>query len=143
MRPLSERLGTSFAAFVVVGTIGFLIESALLTWLMVGEHWTALQGRAVSFPVAVTATWWLNRRLAFAGRGALAVHREYVGYLVIQTAGACINLLVFAGCIRMWPQLAAWPVVPLAIGQGVALLFNFGIARTILYSRQRAPTETA
>ena len=129
------RPAKSFLAFAGAGAAGFLIEAVILTGLTLAAGWNAVHARAVSFPLAATVTWLLNRRFAFAGRGVTRLRTEYAGYLAIQIAGACVNLAIFVICITAFPRLAAWPFVPLAAGAAFALVFNFVLARTILYSR--------
>jgi putative flippase GtrA len=100
--------------------------------------WHPVHARAVSFPLAVTITWLLNRGLAFRGMGPRSRSAEYAGYIVIQVVGALANVGVFLACITTWPFLVKAPFVPLAIGAAVALLLNFTLLRRVVYRDQRA-----
>lgn len=120
--------------FVFVGAIGFLIDASILTLLMTGfgfDHYTA---RAISFTAAVTATWYLNRRWVFERNAVPMSGREYTSYLFVQFIGAVINLSVFVVVIEFVPRLARLPVIPLAIGAAVALLFNFSASSRFVFS---------
>jgi SAM-dependent methyltransferase len=64
---------------------------------------------------------------------------EYFAYAGIQLAGAIINVGVFVACLKAWPILAGMPVVALAAGAAVALVFNYGALRWVLYRRPRFP----
>jgi putative flippase GtrA len=134
-----RRLTGSFGRFIASGAIGFLVDALVLTAFMRSLHLGAIAARAVSFPAAVTVTWLLNRHGAFAGRGLANARHEYAGYFAIQLVGAALNLLVFVACLESWPALAEWPVIALAAGAAIALLFNFFAARLMLYSRLRPP----
>ena len=123
--------------FVVVGAIGFLIDAGILTLLMTGfglDHYSA---RAISFTVAVTFTWYMNRRWVFEKSTASMSGREYSSYLVVQAIGAVINLSVFVAVIEIVPTLTNLPVVPLAVGAVAALLFNFSASSRFVFSESR------
>ncbi len=122
---MSMPVLSRFMRYVVAGGIGFVIEAIFLTWLVQAQGLNIYGARAISFTVAVTMTWVINRNFAFAGLQQRDKGREYSTYLLVATAGAVINLGVFAGVIAVEPQLRAIPVIPLAIGAAVSLVFNF------------------
>jgi len=120
-------------AFLGIGAAGFLCEAVVLT---IVASWTGVGpvlGRFVSFPAAVTLTWLLNRRFVFESRRDLAPAVEYAGYFAIQVIGAVINLAAYMSSLWVWPMLGAVPIVPLAIGSGTAMMFNFLMLRWLLY----------
>ncbi len=119
--------------FAVVGAIGFLIDASILTLLMTGvglDHYTA---RAISFTVAVTSTWYMNRRWVFDRQSVKMSGREYATYVIVQIVGAMINLLVFVAAIEFIESLRNIPVIPLAMGAAVALLFNYGASSRFVF----------
>ena len=123
--------------FVLVGAIGFLIDAGILTALMTGADFGHYGARAISFTVAVTTTWYINRRWVFE-RGAIEMTgREYTSYLLVQVIGAVINLSVFVAVIEFVPGLAEIPLVPLALGAAVALVFNFSASSRLVFSDSR------
>lgn len=126
-------LGSSLAAFAATGAVGFLVDAGVMSALVEALGWHPVKSRAVSFPLAMTTTWLLNRRFAFRGRGTSNMPAEYVGYVVIQVLGALLNVGVFLVCLEWWPQLAELPVVPLAMGSLAALFFNFTLLRGVVY----------
>jgi putative flippase GtrA len=130
---------TSFALFVLAAAASFVVDAGVLTVLVRVAHWAPWPGRFVSFPLAVTLSWWLNRRYAFRGRRTGSDRAEYAGYWLIQLAGAAVNFAVFGVCLHVAPVLAAWPFVPVAVGGIAAMVFNFAMARGTLY---RAPKPT-
>jgi putative flippase GtrA len=89
----------------------------------------------------VLTTWLLNRRLTFKGRGLQRPTVEALGYGTIQVCGAGINLLVFGLCLHLVPRLAAMPVIPFAVGSGVAMVFNYLALKRLLYARERTARE--
>lgn len=123
--------------FVVVGAIGFLIDAGILTALMTRFGFDHYSARAISFTVAVTATWYMNRRWVFARSTASMSGREYTSYLLVQIIGAVINLSVFVVIIELVPRLTAVPVIPLAVGAVVGMLFNFSASSRLVFSDTR------
>jgi putative flippase GtrA len=123
--------------FVVVGAVGFLIDAGILTLLITGfglDHYSA---RAISFTVAVTFTWFMNRRWVFEKSTASMSVREYYSYLFVQAVGALINLTVFVAVIEIVPKLTNIPVIPLAVGASAALLFNFRASSRFVFSESQ------
>ncbi len=123
--------------FVLVGAIGFLIDAGILTALMTGFGFDHYSARAISFTIAVTATWYMNRRWVFDRNAAPMTGREYSSYLLVQIIGAVINLSVFVAVIEFVPKLVRMPVIPLAIGAAAALLFNFSASSRFVFSESR------
>lgn len=121
------RAPKELSSFVVVGAIGFIVDAAILSALVQAADWSHYSARAVSFAAAVTVTWYLNRRWVFAPTSNRT--REYGSYFGVQTIGAIINLGAYALAIAVVPALGRWPVLPLAIGSALAMLFNYSAAR--------------
>lgn len=115
--------------FAVIGGIGFLVDASVLTVLVNGYGMGPIGARGVSFSAAATVTWYLNRRWTFAASARARKGPEYARYVLAQVLGAIINLLVYLLVIQLFPELGQMPVVPLAIGAAIALLFNFAAAR--------------
>lgn len=130
-------MSTALGKFGVIGGAGFAIEAVLLTVLTQSLDWEPWQARVPSFLTAVLATWLLNRAYTFRGRVPERRSVEALSYVGIQVCGACINLAVFALCLKRWPQLRAVPVVPLAVGAAAGFAFNFIASSTWLYARTR------
>ncbi len=129
-----ESLLQFFPGFVAIGALGFLVDAGILTAVMNGFDANHYAARAISFTVAVTATWYMNRRWVFKRIAAQKSSREYTAYLVVQTVGAMINLSVFVAAIELAPALSVTPLVPLALGAAVALLFNFSASSRFVFS---------
>jgi putative flippase GtrA len=119
---------------VAVGALGFVIDAAILTVLVSFFGWSTYAGRAVSFAAAITATWLSNRRWVF--ERTPNARKEYGTYLLTQVVGATINLGGFALLIQLFPALARFPVVPLAGGGVLALLFNFFAAHRWVFAER-------
>lgn len=131
VRP-SESEPQRLASFVVVGGIGFVIDAGILSTLVQIAGWWHISARAVSFAAAVTVTWYLNRQWVFSPTASRA--REYGTYFGVQSVGAVINLGTYALVIAVLPSLARLPVLPLAVGSALALVFNYSAAKRWVFT---------
>jgi len=126
--------------FAAIGIVGFLIDAGVLTWLVRMQQWGLYESRALSFALAVTATWYLNRRFTFSRRAGADRTREYGRYVAVQILGALINLGVYVVVVATVPAVGLYPVVPLAAGSAVAMIFNFVAARGFAFSGRTGGT---
>jgi putative flippase GtrA len=125
-----------FASFTTVGIVGFVLDAGILSALVHLLSWPHYAARALSFAAAVSVTWQLNRRWVFSATSDST--REYGAYFGVQVVGAFINLGTYAVAILVYPPLARVPVVPLAGGAALALLFNYRAAARWVFA---APPE--
>jgi putative flippase GtrA len=125
-------LNAELARFAVVGAVGFAVDAAVLQLLVSAASWSPFAARAVSFPVALTVTFLLNRAWTFRGL-RMSMARAYGAYGAIQVVGALINLFVFSACVLVAPPLYERPVIALGIGAAVSLLFNFFATRSVVF----------
>lgn len=121
-----------FFRFLSVGAMGFFVDGGLLTALM-QSGWKILPARLVSFMSAVTLTWLLNRLLTFELKKHVGVRREYGSYIATQIIGALINLSVFFALIEFHPSLRDIPLIPLAFGAVVSLVFNYMMSKNYVF----------
>ena len=119
--------------FGIVGGLGFLTEALILHWLVSGLSLSPFIARAVSFPTAVSVTWWLHRRFTFGNARVRAAADRYIVYFMGQVLGAITNLALYAGAICTMPVLAGVPIVPLAIGSVAGLLVNYNWANRFVF----------
>lgn len=119
--------------FAVVGVVGFCVDAGVL-YVLVRLGWNAYAARLFSFPLAVTATWYLNAHWTFdessrsRSRGA-----QYARYVGVQTVGALTNYACYAVVLRYLPASAEGAVVALAIGSAAGLVVNFVGARLLVF----------
>jgi putative flippase GtrA len=124
-----------FVLFLLVGTIGFAVD---LGMFLVLTHETSLPlwfARALCFPPAVLATWWLNRTFTFHGRGLRHLPLEATLYASIQALGAFINFAVFCAVSTTQVGSTFGSMIAFASGSAAALTFNFSAAKLALYRR--------
>lgn len=136
-----KALPAGFPAFLAAGATGFVVDATILATLVHAFGWGDYTARIVSFSGAVTVTWYLNRRFAFADNKTTNRRREYSRYLGVQVVGMLINFLIYSICIAFSPTMDRWPVLALAVGSAVALVFNFAGSRIFVFTGLSNDTE--
>ena len=122
--------------FAIVGGIGFIVDAGLLTLLYSLGGINLYLSRLFSFTAASFVTWLLNRTNVFYVSQELSgkdKSHEYMAYVSVQIIGALINLSVFVAVISLFPMLSEKPVIPLATGAVVAMIFNYTALRFTVY----------
>lgn len=136
----SEAAARSFGGFLVAGAIGFAIDAGG-TAALVAAGLDATGARLPAILAALTVTWAINRRVAFAPAQGSAL-AEYGRYLLVSAGGAGLNLLVYllvvAGSSARGPMVAG---VAVAAGSAAALLFNYLGYRSFAFGGPTPPTE--
>jgi len=133
---MHQLLDTKILLFGVVGAVGFVVDAFLLTVLTIKFGLDVLPARVVSFACATLVTWLLNRKFTFfqqASRERQARKKEYFLYLTVQVVGAALNFVIFLALIEWNPALRQIPIIPLAAGAVVALVFNFAMSRKFVF----------
>ena len=136
IRKVIGLLPQGFAAFLVVGGVGFVVDAAVLALLVHSYGWGPYSSRLVSFAAAVTVTWALNRTFVFSAGRTTSRRREYSRYLLVQAVGMVINFGVYSLCIASSPVMNRWPVLALAVGSAAALIWNYAGARWFVFTGQ-------
>ncbi|CAN5170372.1 hypothetical protein BH10PSE16_BH10PSE16_06820 [soil metagenome] len=116
---------SSFLRFGLVGTVGFLVDAGLLHALVSLAGWGPIHARIVSFPVAVMATWLLNRNFTFDQASKGNAGRSLARYVAVSLGGASVNFFIYTALVLSVASMAARPIEPLAIASIAALAFNY------------------
>jgi putative flippase GtrA len=139
--PFVRRLGAArvaalleFLRFGVVGTLGFLVDAGvLLAAIALGlGPWL---GRLVSFLMAATVTYTLNRAWTFRQRtgGGGASAGQWARFVVVNLGGFAANYGTYAVLLATSATVAAWPVLGVAAGSIAGLGVNFGLSRRFVF----------
>ena len=134
-----SRLDPEFVRFVVVGGLGFVMDTGLLqVFLRLGLGYYT--GRIPSFLIACAVTWVINRLWTFKSGRQTGKARSAALYLGVQCVGWGANLLVYGLCLFLFPGLKQWPLImlPLALGAGSGMVVNFLGSKHLAF-RARAP----
>lgn len=109
--------------FSLVGGVGFVVDGGVLHLLVSMAGSDPLLARALSLPLAVWATWWLNRRFTF--EADTPAWTSFGRYVVVSLGGAGVNLCTYTALVLSSSVMASRPVLSLAIASVIALSFNY------------------
>lgn len=123
--------------FGLVGGLGFVVDGAVLE-MMIFSGMNAIAGRAVSFPVAVFATWLANRTFTFPDKIEQSRVREASTYLAVQLVGGAANFAVYSALVHSVQLCSDWPILALAFGAAAGLTINYLGSKHIVFRRGAA-----
>lgn len=137
--PERSRTLLQFLRFGVVGTVGFVVDTAVLyAGLALGLG--LYGGRAVSYLAAATTTWALNRAWTFRGQGQAPVMRQWALFVVVNLVGFAFNYGTYAALVASVAFIAQYPVIGVAAGSLAGMLGNFLLSRRFVFGgAARAP----
>jgi putative flippase GtrA len=126
-------LAQQFFQFGVVGTIGFLVDNAVVYTAHFGFGLGLIQAGLISFFIAATINWILNRIWTFRGASTGRLHHEWLRYLGTNAVGFVLNRGAYIALIATSPLCVAHPVLALAAGSIAGLGVNFVMARRVVF----------
>ena len=127
-----------FAWFCVAGALAFAVDAGVLQLLLLLPQVDPYSARVLSFLCAVTTTWLFNRRVTFAQRSGLPLHREWMLSVGTQLGGYAVNYVEYALLVFAVERVRAWPVLGVAAGSVAGLLVNFVAARRWVFRKPPA-----
>lgn len=141
----SPALLVQFLRFGVVGTVGFVVDTAVL-YAMLALGAGPYAGRIPAYLAAATTTWALNRRWTFrdtgrdAGRNAGgAAGRQWAAFVVLNLGGFVLNYGTYAALVRFVPVVAAHPILGVAAGALAGMTGNFLLSRRFVFGGAVTP----
>jgi putative flippase GtrA len=114
--------------FGVVGTIGFVVDAAVLyaaLWVNFGY----IYGRLTSFFCAALVTWLINRRITFSFSKSKSLKKEFAAYLIAMSGGAIINFVFYKIVITSFSYRPVLPLLGVAAGSLAGMGCNFVVAK--------------
>lgn len=130
--PHRLRLAGEVLRFGVVGTVGFVVDAAVLT-LAIAAGLGPWYGRAVSYLVGATTTFALNRAWTFRGAPRGGLVRQWALFLLVNLLGFACNYATYAALIALVPLVAAHPVLGVAAGSLAGMVGNFIMSRRFVF----------
>lgn len=126
----------TFVLFCVGGTIGFLVDAAIVQTLVVGLGWNPYYARILSFLAAATATWLFNRRFTFSSDRRDNVHGEWIRYLLAMIAGFAVNFAVYSFFVFHFALVQRVPALCVAAGSLAGLVINYLSSRYWVFRKR-------
>lgn len=119
--------------FGVVGTIGFVVDTAAVYTLHFLSGLDLYSAGAAAYVVAATVTWALNRAWTFRGASREKPARQWALFLAVQLIGFALNRGTYAALVTFLPLAATHPVIAVAAGSIAGMGVNFLTARTLVF----------
>lgn len=128
---------SEFLRFSVVGVVAFIIDASTLQsalWLGLDPY----SGRVLSYLVAATSAWAMNRRYTFRVGRDEGLVREWLAYLAANALGGLANYATYVAALWLSALARAWPVLAVAAGSVAGLAFNFVVNKYYVFRRSWA-----
>ena len=122
-----------FFFFFLVGTIGFLVDTAVLYLCVFVGKLGLYNGRLISYLAAATTTWYFNRHLTFAEIDKTKPGREWVRFLLANSIGGFVNYTVYGILIKTSTTCSSYPVIAVGFGSLAGLVFNFTVSKKLIF----------
>ncbi|AAO91344.1 GtrA family protein [Coxiella burnetii] len=123
----------SLIRFLTIGVIGLLID---ITFLYLFRHEMGLiPAKILSYVIAVTITWFLNRCFTFRSQDSRRV-QEWMRYAFIYAITGCIHVLMFTALVYRYPVLHTHPIFALIITAVVIAFINFGFTKYFAFKKR-------
>lgn len=129
--PAHIVLAAQFLRFGTVGFVGLVIDTATVyaTRHQLGPYLAGL----LSYLVAATGNWLLNRTWTFKGYGSGPMHRQWAMFMLTNLAGFILNRGAYAALITYLPAAAEQPVIATTAGAIAGLFVNFSLTRRLVF----------
>ncbi len=115
-----------FILFGLVGATGVVVDYAVLVPLTELAGWDPRAAAVVSFTVAVTWNYWLNRKITFAVGREVEVMGSYVIFLLVCLVGLGVRILVMhVSMTYLGMGTGRWYLMASLLGIGAATMVNF------------------
>ena len=137
-----EALRTTFlrndaVRFVMVGSLGFAIDAAILAGLVQGAL-----ARAVAMATAVLCSWLIHRQWTFASGRARPPILQSLLNATFQVISLSVNYGIFSALVLTGGLWRSYPVLAAAVGSLVAAVLSYVLAKWIAFAEPREVSVT-
>jgi putative flippase GtrA len=123
--------------FAAVGVVGFFVDAATLMLAILFLGLNVYWGRAVSYVVAATATWAMNRKFTFRQHASPALagsmFKEWIRFCAANSVGGLVNVGTYIGLLNAFTLVRQFPVLGVAAGSLSGMLVNFTLSRRFVF----------
>ncbi len=126
-------LRREIVGFTIAGVLGFLIDAGVVYFaIALGAYFYV--ARVLSFLVAASFTWHLNRRFSFsAAPSGKPAWLEWLHYLAAMLAGGLVNYAVSVMTYAALPPSSLSPLIAVAAGSLAGMVVNFIGAKFMIF----------
>lgn len=133
--PIAARLplAAQMLRFGVVGTVGFLVDTATVYLAHFRLGLDLYAAGALAYLTAATTTWFLNRQVTFPEARRQQAGRQWLRFIATQLAGFALNRGTYAVLVATVAAARAEPVIAVAAGSLAGMTVNFLAARFLVF----------
>jgi len=128
--------------FVMVGSLGFAIDAAILAGLVHAAHWSPFLSRAVAMTTAVLCTWLIHRHWTFASGRARPPILQSLLYATFQAISLSVNYGIFSALVLTGGLWRSYPVLAAALGSLIAAVLSYVLAKWVAFAEPREVSVT-
>jgi len=123
-----------FLNYSAVGGVGFLVDASTVHLLVYLAMMDPYISRVLSYLLAATVTWYLNRKYTFFSTSKNN-KREWLYYLAGNSLGGGINYLCYAIIVYYYKDLSYVLLVAVSTGSTIGLAVNYAINKYFVFTR--------
>jgi putative flippase GtrA len=129
--PARRLVLVQFFRFAVIGTMGFGWDTLVVyaTAPFVGLYVAGI----ISYLVAGSMNWLLNRIWTYRHVPHGAMHRQLVAFLLANSVGLLLNRGAYFALVATSPLCRAYPIIPVAVGGLCGMFVNFYMSRRLVF----------
>lgn len=121
---------STFVRFGIIGALGFAADAIALYALRADLG--LMTAKVVSYIIAVTVTWVLNRTFTFQSHDPKRM-QQWLKYAVVYCATGGLHLIVFAYLINRYTIMHDQPIYALFITAAINALINFFVVQRVAF----------
>ena len=121
--------------FGLSGAIGFVVDSGVLLLCLKGFGLGPHVSRFISFAVAMTCTWQMNRRFTF--RSTAPPLPEFGRFVATNSFGALVNLGAYTAVVAAFGAGGWVPVLGVAAGSLCGMVVNYVLSSRLVFGAPR------
>ena len=137
--PPDHVVRRQFTRFAMVGVLGFTVDASVLYLCLHGHGFGLYSGRLVSYLLAASTTWYLNRTLTFADHSPPA--GQWARFVATNAVGGLVNYGSYSVIVTLLPAGTLVPLLGVAVGAIAGLGFNFTASRRLVFRPAAAGTR--
>jgi putative flippase GtrA len=122
---------TQFMRFALVGVVGFVVDASVLRLVVATLGINLYGGRVISFLVAATVTWALNRTFTFRHKGARTA--QWLRFVCVNALGGALNFGTYALMVSTLSFAREYPSFAVGCGSIAGMGLNFTLMRKVVF----------
>lgn len=120
--------------FALVGVVGYVFDAACFHFLI--EIVGVIPGRIIAFLIAVSVTYFLNKRFTFEEIKDQSERSAYSKYLIANSTGGFINIALTIALVKSGLYPFNIGFVAVACGSVAGMFSNYFLSKTFVFRKR-------